>query len=212
MTLTMCRKLFATKFRHKLDNLVICIFWKRFLYHLTTWSIYQHCTTSIVPTPTELVPWLPSVSLGSFGCQHAAKHGPGWFSDTDTIIIIIIFHTVQDTFSVYCVPGSTPVPQNPMNAMVMVMVKLILNATSPECYISLPLTPSSSPLPPYVFPPPPPHPSPGMVTVPLVLLCVAGSSLVYAPFPSLYCQPINPTPSWLITKDPLQYLSHVCRK
>ena len=46
-------------------------------------------------------------------------------------IIIIIFHTVQDTFSVYCVPGSTPVPQNPMNAMVMVMVKLILNATSP---------------------------------------------------------------------------------
>ena len=36
-------------------------------------------------------------------------------------IIIIIFHTVQDTFSVYYVPGSTPVPQNPMNAMVMVM-------------------------------------------------------------------------------------------
>ena len=65
----------------------------------------------------------------------------------------------------YCVPGSTPVPQNPMNAMVMVMVKLILNATSPECYISLPLTPSSSPLPPYVFPsplipPPPPLPAP----------------------------------------------------
>ena len=80
------------------------------------------------------------------------------------IIIIIIFHTVQDTFSVYCVPGSTPVPQNPMNAMVMVMVKLIMNATSPECYISLPLTLSSSPLPPYVFPspliPPPPPPPP----------------------------------------------------
>ena len=69
-------------------------------------------------------------------------------------IIIIIFNTVQDTFSVYCVPGTTPVPQHPMNAMVMVMVKLILNATSPECYISLPLTPSSSPLPPYVFPSP----------------------------------------------------------
>ena len=46
-------------------------------------------------------------------------------------VIIIIFHTVQDTFSVYCVPGSTPVPHNPMNVMVMVMVKLILNATSP---------------------------------------------------------------------------------
>ena len=56
-------------------------------------------------------------------------------------------------------------PQNPMNAMVMVMVKLIMNATSPECYISLPLTLSSSPLPPYVFPsplipPPPPAPHP----------------------------------------------------
>ena len=41
---------------------------------------------------------------------------------------------------------------------------IILNATSPECYISLPLTPSSSPLPTYVFPspliPPPPHPPP----------------------------------------------------
>ena len=66
------------------------------------------------------------------------------------IIIIIIFHTVQDTFSVYCVPGSTPVPQNPMNAMVMVMVKLILNATSP--YPS-PLHPRPSPLTPF------PHPS-----------------------------------------------------
>ena len=92
-------------------------------------------------------------------------------------LVVIIFHTVQDTFSVYCVPGYTPVPQNPMNAMVMVMVKLILNATSPECYISLPLTPSSSPLPPYVFPsplispPPPPtqHPCPP----PLFILCLS---------------------------------------
>ena len=86
-------------------------------------------------------------------------------------VIIIIFHTVQDTFSVYCVPDSTPVPQNPMNAMVMVMVKLILNATSP--YPS-PLHPPPSPLTPFPHPsyraakahsmrawyPPPPPPSP----------------------------------------------------
>ena len=67
-------------------------------------------------------------------------------------VIIIIFHTVQDTFSVYCVPGSTPVPQNPMNAMVMVMVmvKLILSATSP---IPSPLHHRPSPLTPF------PHPS-----------------------------------------------------
>ena len=79
--------------------------------------------------------------------------------------IIIIFHTVQDTFSVYCVPGSTPVPQNPMNVMVMVMVKLILNATSP--YPS-PLHPRPSPLTPFPHPsyprpppcPPPPPPPP----------------------------------------------------
>ena len=72
------------------------------------------------------------------------------------IIIIIIFHTVQDTFSVYCVPGSTPVPQNPMNVMVMVMVKLILNNTSP--YPS-PLHPRHAP-PPSPRPPPPPPPPP----------------------------------------------------
>ena len=75
-------------------------------------------------------------------------------------LIIIIFHTVQDTFSVYCVPGSTPVPQNPMNAMVMVMVKLILNATSP--YPS-PLHPHPSPLMPFPhpsYPRPPPSPPP----------------------------------------------------
>ena len=81
-----------------------------------------------------------------------------WNPFRGEVIIIIIFHTVQDTFSVYCVPGSTPVPQNPMK--VMVMVKLILNATSP--YPS-PLHPRPSPLTPFPhpsYPRPPPSPTP----------------------------------------------------
>ena len=98
---------------------------------------------------------------------------PFKFLDLVEHYFIIIFHTVQDTFSVYCVPGSTPVPQNPMNAMVMVMVmvKLILNATSP---IPSPLHPRPSPLTPFPHPtyraakahsmrawyPPPPPPLP----------------------------------------------------
>ena len=109
-----------------------------------------------------------SLRYGTDSCYSHSKHchtiSQLWVvaKMMNYFIIIIIFHTVQDTFSVYCVPGSTPVPQNPMNAMVMVMVKLILNATSP--YPS-PLHPHPSPLTPFPHPsyprlpppPPPPH-------------------------------------------------------
>ena len=93
--------------------------------------------------------------------------------------------------------GLYAVPQNPMNAMVMVMVKLILNATSPECYISLPLTLSSSPLPPYVFPSPltpvPQNPMNAMVMVMVKLILNATSPECYitSPYPS----PFHPHPS-----------------
>ena len=33
-------------------------------------------------------------------------------------------------FAVYCVPGSTPVPQNPMNVMVIVMVNVMVKSTA----------------------------------------------------------------------------------
>ena len=35
-----------------------------------------------------------------------------------------------DHSAVYCVPGSTSVPQNPMNVMVMVMVKVMVKSTA----------------------------------------------------------------------------------